>query len=172
MVKRIGLANRYTSDRKEVKGRAYIFSDTFKEGIPVEQVGYKFDDTSKGQVRDLLGYLNNEYVVLLGDSEAILMMHRLWAEDSERLNLQGRIKGIAKNGKAIWLLLLDPSGKKRLHEFGINPVPKGVVSITVKNDGNNVWFDLWVPTTERMKINFVNEILEFLNRRNEEEAVK
>ena len=163
MAKRIGLANRYTSTRKEIEGKVFIFNDTFREGIPIEQVGYKFDDAHKGQVRDLLGYLNNGYVVLLGNSEEILMMHRLWTEDSERLNLQGRIKGIAKNGKMIWLFLLDPSGKKRLHEFGINPVPKGVVSITIKNDGNNVWFDLWVPTTERMKINFVNEILEILN---------
>ena len=167
MAKRIGLANRYTSARKEVEGKVYLFNDDFKEGIPIEHVGYKFDDTHKGQVRDLLDYLNKGYVVAQGDKEAILLMQRLWNEDSERLNLQGRIKGIASNGQILLLFLLDPSGKKRLHEFGIKPVPNGVVSITVKNEGNSILLDLWVPSTERMKINFVNDILKTVGTKEE-----
>lgn len=163
MTKRIGLANRYTTARKEVEGRVYIFNDNFKEGVPIEHVGYKFDDTHKGQVWDLLDYFDNGYVVVQGDKEPIQLMQRLWNEDSERLNLQGRIKGIPSNGQILLLFLLDPSGKKRLHEFGIKPVPNGVVSITVKTEGNGVLFDLWVPTTEKMRTNFVNDILKAMN---------
>jgi hypothetical protein len=167
MAKRIGLANRYTSARKEVEGRAYLFNSTFKEGIPIEHVGYMFDDTHKGQVWNLLDYFDNGYVVVQGDKEAILLMQRLWNEDSERLNLQGRIKGIASNGQILLLFLLDPSGKKRLHEFGIKSVPYGVVSITVKNEGNSILFDLWVPSTEKMKIKFVNDILKTVGTKEE-----
>ena len=71
MGKHIGLASRYTSARKEVEDRVYLFNDNFKEGIPIEHASYMFDDTHKGQVRDLLDYLNNGYVVLQGDKEAI-----------------------------------------------------------------------------------------------------
>lgn len=76
-------------------------------------------------------------------------------------------QGIASNGQILLLFLLDPSGKKRLHEFGIKPVPNGVVSITVKNEGNSILLDLWVPSTERMKINFVNNILKTVGTKEE-----
>ena len=159
MTKRIGLANRYTSTRKEANSGVYAFIGDGKMSVPIEQVGYQLDKDHKGRIWNLLDYLDNGYVVAQGDKEAIMLLYNLWIKDSELLNLQGRIKGFMVNGQILLWFLLDPSGKKRLHDFGIKPVPKGVVSITVKNDGNSVLFDLWKPTTERMKIDFLNNLL-------------
>ena len=169
MAKRIGLAGRYTSIRKEVEGRVYGFRDDFKEGVPIEHIGPPLAAEHKGQVWDLLDYFDNGYAVMQGDKEIIHWMLDLWNEDSERLNIQGRVKKIVSNGKQIFLFLLDPSGKKRLHDFGIKPVPNGLISITVKISNGGVQFDLWVPASERMKINFVNNILKGLNSKKEAE---
>jgi hypothetical protein len=168
MAKRIGLANRYTSTRKEEKSGVYLFNDNIGQGIPIEHVGQQFDEDHKSQAWNILDYFDNGYVVMQGDKEAIMLMLDLWSEDSERLNLQGRVKTLIGSGKILLLFLLDPSGKKRLHEFGIKPVPKGVVSITVKIKGNSVLFDLWVPTSEKMKIDFVNNLLKSTGNKEEE----
>jgi len=130
----------------------------------VFKMGFKILNNGKYGIMDILKYFDDGYCVIKGDGRWLLCIHDLWVSDSQLLNMHGRAKIVSNpHGEHIFLFLLDPTGKRRLHELGIKPVPSGTISITIKQDSGGMLFDCWVPATFNDRLKFVKSIYSVLN---------
>ena len=151
---------------KEYSGETFdiFLPDGGRFKVPKESMSSPFDISNKYGAFELIDAFDRGYAILSPeDSKWKKWFLNAYAEDSEQLGVQGRLKWIPlRKDLALILILIDPSGMRRLHQLGVKPVPKGVFQIRILNNGT-LQIDAYPDDKERIKA--VKELIKDILRK-------